>query len=57
MNFELLATPFSLSVDRVSTDLDSCWNFLPRGVSHQHGTVLYLETVRLREGHFQLHPK
>lgn len=55
-DFDLLSTAHSLSVDRVSTALDSCWNFLPRGVSHQTGTALYLERVRMKEGLFQLHP-
>src|ERR1035438_2040908 len=32
-DFELLQHPYSLSVDKVSTALDSCWNLLPAGMS------------------------
>ncbi len=53
-DFELLATSHSLSVDRVSPDLQSCWNFLPQAVSHHHGTVAYLERSRLSSGALKL---
>jgi hydroxymethylpyrimidine pyrophosphatase-like HAD family hydrolase len=55
-DFELLSQPYSLSVDRVSPDLRSCWNFLPEGVSHHAGTVFYLERIRLSAGALQLLP-
>lgn len=55
-DFELLATRHSLSVDRVSPDLESCWNFLPQAVSHHHGTAVYLEHSRLSPGTLHLNP-
>lgn len=55
-DFELLATAHSLSVDRVSPDLESCWNFLPQAVSHHHGTAVYLEHSRLSPGSLHLIP-
>jgi hydroxymethylpyrimidine pyrophosphatase-like HAD family hydrolase len=56
-DFDLLSTAQSLSVDRVSSDLGSCWNFLPGGVSHHDGTALYLAHAKIQQGRFQLRPK
>lgn len=56
-DFELLSTPFSLSVDEVSADLKSCWNFLPRGISHQRGTAIYLESFKVKKNHFVISSK
>ena len=52
-DFELLQHPFSLSVDTVSSDLESCWNFLPTGVSHTHGTAFYLSRLTVEKGTFK----
>lgn len=41
-DFELLGMPYSLSVDRVSAALDSCWNLAPAGVSCVEATQFYL---------------
>lgn len=55
-DFELLRHPFSLSVDSVSTDADTCWNLLPRGMSHTQGTAFYLSRLAIRQGRFNFVP-
>lgn len=39
---ELLAQPYSLSVDQVSYDPHSCWNLAPAGCSGTQATLYYL---------------
>jgi fructoselysine-6-P-deglycase FrlB-like protein len=54
-DFEFLADPYGLSVDRVSLDLDRCWNLLPAGVRSVNGVLHYLATaVMLNDGTFTL---
>lgn len=53
-DFELLTHNFSLSVDCVSSDMNSCWNFLPEGISHEAGTVWYLSRARASKATFHL---
>lgn len=53
-DFELLQYDHSLSVHRVSTDLESCWNFLPPGISHTDGRFFYLKDVEIERGKFRL---
>jgi len=50
---ELLSSPFSLSVDTVSSSLDSCWNLLPVGVAGAAGTLRYLTDGKLHGGFFR----
>jgi hypothetical protein len=45
-DFDLLTHPFSLSVDAVSTALDSCWNLLPLGVRNTPGLIQYGSYIR-----------
>lgn len=56
-DFELLSETFSLSVDRVSPDFRSCWNFLPHAVSHSRGTSHYLNNITVSQGIFRFCPK
>lgn len=42
----LLNTPYSLSVNYVSGDADSCWNTLPSGVGGATGTLEYVKGIR-----------
>jgi hypothetical protein len=49
-DFELLSTPFSLSVDKTSPLLDSCWNFAPAGVSCAAATLFYLVGLETKKG-------
>jgi hypothetical protein len=53
-DFELLRHPFGLSVDTVSSDLETCWNLLPRGLSHTQGTAFYLSRMHVTNGQFTI---
>ena len=44
-DFELLATPYSLSVDEVSKDPDSCWNMSPLGYKGEQTVRYYLDSL------------
>jgi hypothetical protein len=39
---DLLSDPLGLSVDEVSEDLESCWNFAPAGVLGPQATLYYM---------------
>lgn len=54
-DFEMLQTKYSLSVDKVSDDGDSCWNILPLGVQGDVGTLEYLRGAEIYDGYFMLH--
>ena len=43
---ELLAEPYSLSVDEVSYDPQSCWNLAPAGCSGAQATLYYLRHLQ-----------
>ena len=49
-DFELLNTGLSLSVDRVSSDLKTCWNLGKSGVSGPSLTLQYLRALTGRNG-------
>lgn len=54
-DFELLSEGLSLSCDGVSADLESCWNFSPKGTNQVEATVTYLRAlVPLEDGIFRL---
>lgn len=42
---DLLADPFGISVDEVSEDLESCWNFAPAGILGPQATLYYLNRL------------
>jgi HAD superfamily hydrolase (TIGR01484 family) len=44
---ELLSTPYSLSVDEVSDDLNSCWNLAGPGIKYTDATLYYLSYLKL----------
>lgn len=46
-DFDLLSLPFSLSVDEVSADANTCWNLAPPGFRGTQATMSYLGWVRL----------
>ncbi len=50
-DFELLNTGLSLSVDRVSSNLETCWNLGQPGISGPALTLQYLQALRGRDGH------
>lgn len=45
-DFDLLSLPFSLSVDEVSPDANTCWNLAPPGYRGTQATMSYLRWVR-----------
>ena len=50
-DFELLNTGLSLSVDRVSSNLKTCWNLGQQGVSGPSLTLQYLRAFDKQNGH------
>lgn len=53
-DFQLLSTPNSLSVDRTSTDPDSCWNLTPEGIRGVEATLWYLKKIVLKNNVFKI---
>lgn len=51
-DYELLAEPHSISVERVSPDPASCWNLLPSGIRGSQGVLWYLSQLRMKKGSF-----
>jgi len=54
-DFELLSTPYSLSVDEVSSNHDSCWNLSPVGMNGVDSTLIYLRNIKPQKDHFKFH--
>lgn len=44
-DYELLRTPFALSVDELSANPDTCWNLAPRGQRGVAATLIYLRAM------------
>lgn len=44
-DYELLKTPYALSVDELSVDPDTCWNLAPRGQRGVEATLIYLRAL------------
>jgi len=53
-DFELLNTPYSLSVDQVSLDPNSCWNLAPIGIRNADACLVYLKAVQLHKKYFKI---
>jgi len=53
-DFDLLANPFSLSVDEVSSDPTTCWNLAPPGHRGVQATLGYLACFRISHGYFEI---
>ncbi len=51
-DFDLLANPFSLSVNEVSIDPDTCWNLAPPGHRGVQATLDYLACLDMNKGSF-----
>ncbi len=49
-DYELLSTKFSLSVDTVSADPDTCWNLSSYGVKNVDATLGYLKEISFKAG-------
>jgi hypothetical protein len=56
-DFELLSHKFSLSVDEVSPDIHSCWNFAEAGKRNTEATLDYLSKIQWskQDRSFSLH--
>ena len=50
---ELLNTPFSLSVDSVSIDPETCWNLAPLGHKGTQATSYYLNNLTIKNSFFK----
>lgn len=46
-DYDLLSAPYSLSVDEVSADLNSCWNLAPAGHRGVQATIDYMGAFQL----------
>src|SRR5262249_53339365 len=44
-DYVLLSNPYSLSVDTVSPDPDTCWNIAPAGCRGVQATLAYLRAI------------
>ena len=53
-DYELLSHKYSLSVNRVSSAADSCWNFAPLELCDTKATLYYLKQLQINDGSFQL---
>jgi len=55
-DYELLSTPYSLSVNKVSNSFESCWNCAPLGIKGPDATRFYLYSLlNITEREFSLH--
>jgi hypothetical protein len=53
-DYNLLSNDFSLSVDEVSSNPDSCWNICPPGILNVEGTKYILRKIKYLKKHFSL---
>lgn len=51
-DFELLSTPYSLSVDEVSPDPDTCWNLSGLGIKNDLSCKAYLQKIRFSKNNY-----
>lgn len=49
-DYEMLTSKYSLSVDRVSKNTESCWNIAPSGMKGLDATIYYLSRMRANDG-------
>ena len=52
-DYDLLAQPFSLGVDKINADPMTCWNLGSQGQRGPHVLVEYLDTIVCSEGSFK----
>ncbi|MGD9562404.1 MAG: hypothetical protein AB7F88_09330 [Pyrinomonadaceae bacterium] len=52
-DYSLLSTPYSLSVDEVSTDLETCWNIAPPGIRGIQAVLWYLDRFEASKDGFR----
>jgi hydroxymethylpyrimidine pyrophosphatase-like HAD family hydrolase len=56
-DFELLNTKYSLSVDEVSDDLNSCWNILSNNIKGEQAVIEYLQNIKICDNYFMIKSK
>lgn len=56
-DYSMLALPYSLSVDSVSQDYDTCWNLAPADTMGVKATLHYLKSIVIKEGYFTYKPE
>lgn len=49
-DYEMLTSNYSLSVDRVSKNAESCWNIAPSGMKGLDATLYYLSRMKANQG-------
>ncbi len=49
-DYEMLTSKYSLSVDRVSKNAESCWNIAPSGMKGLDATLYYLSRLTVKDG-------
>ena len=49
-DYEMLTSKYSLSVDRVSKNTESCWNIAPSGIKGLDATLYYISRMKANEG-------
>lgn len=49
-DYEMLTSKYSLSVDRVSKNAESCWNIAPSGMKGLDATLYYISRMKANEG-------
>ena len=53
-DFEMLNQPYSLSVNRISTSLTTCWNLSPPGLRGSKATLSILKSIKINDKAFHL---
>lgn len=56
-DYELLSSPYSLSVDYTSPDPKSCWNIAPAGHRGVQATLDYINSIDIKDTYFQINTK
>jgi HAD superfamily hydrolase (TIGR01484 family) len=51
-DFELLSSPYSLSVDEVSSSPETCWSLTNNGISGFEGLLQYLQALKISKEYF-----
>lgn len=56
-DYELLSSTYSLSVNRVSSSISSCWNYSPIGIYDTRATLYYLKQLQINDHCFVIKVK
>ena len=53
-DYELLSNSYSLSVDEVSADFETCWNICPAGIKNVEGISYLFNNIKFNKDYFTL---